>query len=245
MALQVWLPLDGELRNKGLNNKTTIIENGGVPVYENGKTGLGLVCNGLKNWKISGITLGDKVTIAWWSKTTTNAKMPWVLECVTSSHLNFYEDGIYSLNMGDGNANPFQTSANANINALHDGNWHHFVVTFDSVQALLYIDGVYKGKAKTYRSPACTNSVIKLAGDYSAGGHGYDWNGMLCDFRVYDNTLSDQDAKELYWGKVLEITQVRYLVVDRLLRIRYVLYAAFYPFHRVICPILTGSAATR
>ena len=183
MALQIWLPLDGELRNKGLNNGTTIIQNGGDPVYENGKTGLSLVCNGSKNWRISGVTLGTNVTIAWWSKTSVNGKMSWVLESDASSLLNLYENSIYTLNTGDGNGNTFKTSANANINVLHDGKWHHFAVVFNASSVLLYIDGEYKGKATTYRNPSTTNKILKLAGDYQRA-HSYDWNGSLADFRV-------------------------------------------------------------
>ena len=205
MALQIWLPLDGELRNKGLNNGTTIIQNGGDPVYENGKTGLSLVCNGSKNWRISGVTLGTNVTIAWWSKTSVNGKMSWVLESDASSLLNLYENSIYTLNTGDGNSNTFKTSANANINVLHDGKWHHFAVVFDASSVLLYIDGEYKGKATTYRNPSTTNKILKLAGDYQRA-HSYDWNGSLADFRVYDDTLTAQDVRELYFGKVLEVT---------------------------------------
>lgn len=197
--------MDGELRNKGLNNGTTITENGGAPVYENGKTGLSLVCNGSKNWRISGVTLGTNVTIAWWSKTTVNGKMSWVLESDASAILNFFESNIYTLNVGDSNNNPFKTSANANINVLHDGKWHHFAVVFDANSVLLYIDGEYKGKATTYRSPASTNKILKLAGDFQRA-HSYDWNGSLSDFRVYDDTLTAQDVRELYFGKILEVT---------------------------------------
>lgn len=197
MALQIWLPLDGDMKNKGLSQGHTITNNGGEPVFDVGNVGKGLVCNGSKNWKISGVTLGSEVTIAWWSKTTANAKMPWVLECPTSPYLNFYEATIYTLNTGDGNNNPFQTTANANINVIHDGKWHHFVNVFDGTKASLYIDGEYRGKAKTYKSPECTDRILKLAGDFN-GGHSYDWNGMLQDFRVYDNVMSEEDIQDLY-----------------------------------------------
>ena len=37
-------------------------------------------------------------------------------------------------------------------------------------------------------------------------------------------------------GNVPEIAQVRYLVINRLLRIRNLFYVAFYPFHRLFTP---------
>lgn len=192
------------MNNVGLS-QVTITQNGGAAAYAAGRFSQGLSTAGGKNWKINTITLGTKASFAWWSKTTVNGKMPWVLECNASNYLNFYENNIYTLNIGDGNNNPFQTPSNANINVLHDGVWHHFAVTFDGTNALLYIDGAYAGKSKTYRSPVCTNRILKLAGDFK-GGHSYDWNGMLNDFRVYDNCLTENDIKELYWGKTLEFT---------------------------------------
>ena len=42
-----------------------------------------------------------------------------------------------------------------------------------------------------------------------------------------------------------QITQVRYFCIDLFLRIGNVLNAAFYPFHRLIYPIRTDSAAIR
>ena len=139
MALQVWLPLNGNLDNQGLSN-ITITNNGGNPTFTDGKIGKGLSCPGNFNWKISTITLESEASITWWSKTTANGKMPWVLECTTSNYLNFYEASIYTLNIGDGNNNPFQNNG-TNINVLHDGLWHHFAVIWKDSKVLLYIDG--------------------------------------------------------------------------------------------------------
>lgn len=201
MSLLVWLPLNGNMNNQGLSN-VAITNNPSAPTYADGKLGRGLSCSGSVNWRISPITLSSEASICWWSKTSTNGKMPWVLESTASNKLNFYESTIYTLNTGDSNNNPFVTSSNSNINVLHDGKWHHFVVTFGSSKAKLYIDGVYRGTAKTFRSPACTNSRIKLAGDYN-GAHSYDWNGMISDFRVYDYCLSPKEVKDLGMGLCL------------------------------------------
>ena len=128
--------------------------------------------------------------------------MPWVLEATSSNRLNLYCNTIYTLNTGDGNNNPFQLNGTS-INILTDNLWHHFVVTFGSSVAKLYIDGVYRGTAKTFRSPATSSTnTIKLAGGYG-NGHSYDWNGMINDFRVYDHCLSAQEVKKIAQGLVL------------------------------------------
>ncbi len=201
MGLLVWLPLNGNMKNQGLSN-VTITNNPSAPTFADGKTGKGLSCSGSVNWRISPITLSSEASICWWSKTTTNGKMAWVLESTASPLLCNYESGIYTLNTGDGTRNPYVTSSNANISVLHDGKWHHFAMTFGSSVAKLYIDGVFRGTAKTFRNPSCTNSRIKIAGDYNST-HQYDWNGMLSDFRVYDHCLSPKEIKDISMGLCL------------------------------------------
>jgi hypothetical protein len=180
---------------------------GGSTSYStSGKTGQCLSCNGSTYWNISGCSIGNNATIAWWSKTTTNNKMPWVIEAPSAANwtLNCWEYTNYYLNVGDSTNNPFKTDSGANISCLHDGNWHHFAITFDSVNAKLYIDGEYKGKAQTYRNP--TSTVLRIAGGaggIGSPGHTYDWNGNLNDFRVYDHCLSVKEIHEISKALVL------------------------------------------
>ena len=199
MALQVWLPLNGNMENQGLAN-VTITESGGSATYADGKIGLGLSTSS-KFWVIRNITLGSEATIAYWSKTTVASKMVWVLECNVSNYLNIYTSSIYTLNTGDSNNNPFKYNG-SNVNVIIDGLWHHFAVTFGNNEAKLYIDGEYRGTALTFRSPATTNKPIKLAGGYN-NAHSYDWNGMINDFRVYDNCLSAKEVRDLSQALIL------------------------------------------
>lgn len=129
--------------------------------------------------------------------------MSWVIIASSSDRLNLYENNFYTLNTGNSNQNPFQDSSGNTINCLHDGKWHHFVVTFGSSIVKLYIDGEYKGTALNFKSPATTNiKTIRLGGGYN-GGHTYDWNGMLNDFRIYDHALSPMEVKQISQGLIL------------------------------------------
>ena len=74
MALQVWLPLDGSIENKGLSNATTRLVTGATS-FVDGRMGKALSCNGTSFWSVSAITLGDNVSICWWAKTTDTAAM--------------------------------------------------------------------------------------------------------------------------------------------------------------------------
>lgn len=200
MSLLVWLPLNGNMNNNGIDN-VVITENGGSAVYADGKTGLGLSTSGNKYWTIGPITLTSEASITYWSKTTTNAKMVFTLTCDVYGSLNIYESNIYTLNTGDSNNNPFKNNGN-NVNVLHDGLWHHFAVTFDGVSSKLYIDGAYAGTAQTFKSPACSSRQIRLAGGFN-NAHSYDWNGMINDFRLYDHCLSPKEVKEISKGLIL------------------------------------------
>lgn len=200
MALQVWLPLNGDMKNKGLANVTATPAGGTASYNASGKIGSCLSCNGSTFYNISPINLGSEATIAWWEKTSTAGKVPWTLVTDASSYgmtvwgssNGFY----YTLNTGDGNNDPFKDANNNNVASIQDGNWNHFAVTFGNNVSKLYINGEYAGRAVTFKSPAATNKVLRLAGG-SNNAHNYDFNGSLNDFRIYDNCLSVKEVKEL------------------------------------------------
>lgn len=202
MSLQVWLPLNGNLNNQGL--KDVIVNVSGTTTFSSeGKIGQCLSCNGSTFWTIPSFSIGAEVSICCWIKTSTNGKMPWVLESDANNKLNLYMSSIYTLNTGDGNNNPFQDDSNNSISVLTDGKWHHHVVTFGNSIAKLYIDGIYHGKAKTFRNPTTTNKNFRIAGGYNNGTHTYDFNGLINDIRIYDHCLSAKEVEEISKGLIL------------------------------------------
>jgi hypothetical protein len=82
MGLQIWLPLDGNLENKGLTD-VTITANGTVS-YANGKIGQCLSCNSATFLNIVGLTLNNEASILYWSKTAINGDMAWTLVSTSS-----------------------------------------------------------------------------------------------------------------------------------------------------------------
>ena len=207
MSLILSIPFNNSTRNVGLQKNTITSVPSVTPSYIAGPVNNALSFNGSTYWKSQGITLGADATICFWSKTSTNGRMPWVLESNASNILCLYESTYYTLNTGDGNANLFKTDSNASISVLRDNVWHHFAVTFGDGVAKLYIDGLYKGKAITFRNPTTTNKPIKIGGGYQ-NAHSYDWNGGIADFRVYDHCLMDSDIQRIYNGdtKMLQVS---------------------------------------
>lgn len=203
MALKVWLPLNGDMKNCGLDT-ASVIPCGGTATYTDGKLGKCLSSNGSTYWQIQPFTLGAKASISFWAKTSDTNAMFYVLSASTYGNLNFWRaNNKYYLNKGDSYNNPFQK--NGTDVAWHSDAWHHYVTIFDGTRCNLYVDGVYYGTAKTYASPACNGTNVRLCGGF-ANAHSYDTQGLISDFRIYDTAITEQDVKELYWGKVLEVT---------------------------------------
>ena len=116
--------------------------------------------------------LANSYTIAWWAKTSViDGKMFWGFS--DGNRLNLYS-GIYC-NTGDGHSNPFVGVSAPSLNA-----WHHYAMVGNGSTVGLYIDGILKGNATTYKS--ITGTQIYFNG-WSAVAE-YDFNGLMYHFKV-------------------------------------------------------------
>ena len=131
-------------------------------------------------------------TFSWWGKTSeySNNKMFWGFS--NGNRLNLYgTEGVYCWNTGDSANNKFGTTS---VAGESDNNWHHFAVTGDGTTVKLYIDGIFKANAKTFRP--ITGTTICING-WDAGTT-YKFNGSLSDYRLYTTCLSADNIAELY-----------------------------------------------
>ena len=93
----------------------------------------------------------------------------------------FYANGSYNAATG--------------FKSLSSG-WHHFVITFDGLNLIYYVDGQEYNK-KTF------NSKQSVTGNYNINigrhyGGGYSFKGRMSDFRIYATALSASDVLSLY-----------------------------------------------
>ena len=143
----------------------------------------------------------DNFSIVWWSKIAEmNGKMAWGF--TNGNRLNLYPTNSYfCCNTGDGSNNPYQDNSGNNISfAQYNGDWHQYAMVADGTNNKLYIDGEYKGKAKTYKGITGTQMYISGWKNDTQ----YKWNGgNMSDFRIYATALSDADVKELYQTSAL------------------------------------------
>lgn len=132
--------------------------------------------------------LGNNFSISWWANGTYGGTMMWGI---------YPFNPLYNLclNVGDGNENPwYRPGTTTQITAPSNNVWHHFVVTGDGSSNKLYIDGVHYGTSKTYRG--CSGTSLILNGWSMASS--YNWNGKMCDFRIYNNVLTADEVLQIY-----------------------------------------------
>lgn len=137
--------------------------------------------------------MANSYTFAWWQYNASTGNMPWGFS--NGNRLNCYHCSPLCWNTGDGSSNQFKNGSDTVAPTTVQNGWHHIVVTGDGTATKLYIDGVYKGTATTYKS--LTGTQIWISGWDS--GTSYTFNGSKeCDFRIYATALSASDVKSLY-----------------------------------------------
>lgn len=145
---------------------------------------------------MSGFT--NSYTFSWWAKKENlENSMAWGFK--DGNRLNIYPvNGILCWNTGDGATNPFKDGSTSVSFTPYNNSWHMFTVTGDGTSSNLYIDGIYKGKATTYK--AITGTQIYISGWDTSGS--YKWtNGNIADFKIYATALSAEDIKAEYQRK--------------------------------------------
>ena len=76
--------------------------------------------------------------------------------------------------------------------------WYYYVITFDGINAKIYINGDLK-TTKSYSEAKTLQNIIDITlGANSAGGVYRSAKGYYSDFRIYATALSADDVKSLY-----------------------------------------------
>lgn len=137
--------------------------------------------------------MANSYTFVWWQYNINTGNMPWGFS--DGNRLNCYHTSPLCWNTGDGSNNQFKDGSTTIAPATVQNAWHHMAITGDGTSTKLYIDGVYRGTATTYK--ALTGTQIYISGwDTSTS---YTFNGSKeCDFRIYATALSADDVKSLY-----------------------------------------------
>jgi len=199
MALRVWLPLDGDLKNLGISNIE--ITNHGATINNSGKIGkcyqfdnsssyIELNCNEL--YKIlNGGT--QPFSVCFWVNQIDSSRAIILGDYSVSGGNNFNIE----LNVNH-NLRWYWGTPDIVISAMNVGinTWTHVVFTYSGTVLKGYINGIEK-----YTNTITLNEKNRTNGSYYLGRDGRTGtttlNGYLNDFRIYDHCLSAVEIKEI------------------------------------------------
>ena len=208
MALQVWLPLNGDLYNQGLDASLTVMS--GTPSWLTyGKiSNTGLSMSSRLTGTSNAMNGAIKWSVCFWFNTASSTTLTdnWVDLCgmtdisTGGSSGQFRFEACYgsSLRACSWHDNATNATINGSVTIAADNEkntWHHACVTTDETNVKTYKDGVL---IHTYTT--------------GAGGHlnGYFWLGetnkivgCIQDFRLYDHALSIKEVEEISKGLVI------------------------------------------
>lgn len=180
MALQVWLPLNKSFRNCGLDigvsaTGTTVYSESGSPINGcyNFTASQNMTINGIDYSKLS------HASVSVWVyqnslKNTVFFTGPSTSHYIFAANNTGTSDIYHSGNVG-GTKKLYVDGSSSTKKLGAAGAWHHYVVTDINLSAW-------------------TGTTLKF-NNYSTG---YNFTGRVCEIRIYDNVLTDEDVKRLY-----------------------------------------------
>ena len=215
MALQVWLPLNGNLNNQGIADVT--VTNNGATINDNGKIGKCYSFDG----NTSGITINSSSFLGNWGGNNPFSIALWLYNGeIAGSRAVIFGDYNYNQYIGElsfnieingggtgtdclrffWRGNPDWGSTTAKIET---GKWSHISITYSGSETKIYVNGVLKDtRVGILTTLSKTNDVFMLGRDVRSGDS-TPLIGKMNDFRIYDHCLSQKEVSEIAKGLVL------------------------------------------
>ena len=197
MALRIWLPLNGNLENKGISDIT--VTNNGATVDNNGKIGKCYSFNGSSYISINNNYItSNNLSVSFWIYVNNISGNKGIINCRNASSKSF---AIYLIGATLRIDTGTNWSTGYNLNAE---TWYHCVFTCNGNDQKLYINGVLE-KSRTSAFDFSTIIPFTSIGSEQTNGGSprVYFNGKLNDVRIYDHCLSAKEVKEISQGLVL------------------------------------------
>ena len=213
MSLQVWLPLNGNLNNQGLDGSLEFTNTASATVATDGKTGS---CYSFSTTSGTGLLLSKGKSASEFMDAYINhhswSMCAWIR---TTSDDNVVFGLTYGLRLWCGSTNYVHlynntrnVSASNNISTI-DGKWHHICATYNTLDNAVnvYVDGIkgttsYYPSGETYASSWSNSVAIGRDFNNSTASSHYYFQGSMNDVRIYDHCLSAKEVKEISKGLV-------------------------------------------
>lgn len=210
MGLQVWLPLNGDLKNNGLTSGIAVVTSSGATVNNsNGKIGKTYLFDANDDYisidseKLRNCFRGGNYpfTIAMWiyNTKTTGSRGTLFGDFNLSGTINFNLE----LNSSAGNWNndvrfywngtPDYRASGTNVAT---NTWIHIAIVYDGTKIDFYRNGILVNtRTGTLADKNKTSGAFYLGRDGRTGGTAF--GGYINDFRVYDEALSKKQIREI------------------------------------------------
>ena len=202
MSLQVWLPLNGDLRNQGLTNIT--VTNNGATINVAGKIGSCYAFDGTDDYiTITNLNCANwaQISISCWCYPTTDFNYLFLIRGSGAHRVRISGDGL----MFRDTNNSSQRIVSFN-QAIPQNTWSHITCIYNRGEITMYINGIQTAHSTAYYHNNSTLMAdlneIRIARQQSSSGNNY-YNGKLNDFRIYDHALSQKEVEEIAKGLVL------------------------------------------
>lgn len=202
MALQIWLPLDGNLNNQGLMETT--VSNNGVTVDNNGKIGKCYYFDGNGHYLQLSASVGNLYSgdFSWavWLKPTDSTR-----SIISSEYSSTGSSNVaFELSASRGvriywNGSPDIYPSNS---TLPIDTWTHVAITKTTGIIKTYLNGVLRHTYTGTLSDRPSTSYIRIGDDYR-GGTSVSYMGYMNDWRLYNHCLSPKEVHEISKGLVL------------------------------------------
>ena len=207
MSLAVWLPLNGDLHNQGLNNIN--ITNTNATLDDNGKIGKCYNFNGSNNYIKGNTFLNNNSTAFSFSWVNFNSISG--NQCLFSNRTVTSEGG-FSIFYGSG-AFRFDSGSRWSFTSpvsISTNTWYHFCFTWEknkNENKKYYCNGELKETTTSNSIPSAANTTYFSIGGSQAStngnGTGNFLNAKINDVRIYDHCLSPKEVEEISKGLIL------------------------------------------
>lgn len=222
MALQIWMPLNGNIDNYGLSDLNFSILSTNTTLNSSGKIGQcyqndSNTDGGLLSSDV--INLGQNQSMFCWMKFTSLMSSSLLGGGIISQHRYRSNTGMgltikyassttgyLSVNTGDGSSRTYNTYCATTL--MHAGTWYHVGYTYDGTYIRLYVNGFLENTV-TYTGmsvPADYISVFSWSMANTSGNTVHPnskLKGSINDVRVYDHCLSQKEVNDISKGLIV------------------------------------------
>lgn len=206
MALQVWLPLNRDIRDIGLSNTNPI--NNGATINDSGIFEKCYEFNSSKTIYITNFNLSStEFSVSCWVNIVSSIGGGSAEYIVCLNNNNYSGDMQFAIFHRTRTLTVIVNNTEYTVQALDLNAWYHIVLTFSNKIAKIYINGTLVN-TRTISSNAYTGHNLNIGSRSSANDgstHAYYANVLVNDVRVYDNALTEKDVKRIYQKKMFDL----------------------------------------